>query len=359
LAAPDRVHGVEAEPHFERPKGFVALPILAVHDETPTVKTIRLSRPAGFAFEAGQFVTVRVRVDGKEYARCYSISSAPDVRGYLEISVKRQGLVSNALHASVRPGGSLAVRAPAGAFRFPSADDRPIVLLAAGIGITPLMSMLRHAIATEPARRVTVLYGAHTEEELAFRDELTVIGRRHPQVRVHFAASHSASAPDVYPGRIDEALLRATVPDVAHAISFICGPQPMIDGMRTLLARLGAPPPQIRFEVFQAAVAAAAGMDKRDRAAAAADGAALYYMECRRTGRRVPLRRGQTLLEAADAAGVEMSSLCRSGVCGTCRIRVEAGEVRCESNALDSDERDEGYVLACVTTAETDCVVEV
>jgi ferredoxin-NADP reductase len=336
----------------------VPVPVLAAHDETPTVKTFRFLRPEGFDFEAGQFVTVRIRVDGREYARCYSISSAPDVRGYFEISVKRQGLVSNALHASVRPGALLSVRPPAGAFKFPAADDRPMLLLAAGIGVTPLMSMLRHAIATEPARPLTLLYGARSESELAFRDELAIAARRHPQVRVYFAVSQAGTGPDIYPGHIDEALLRATMPDVQHAVSFICGPRRMIDDMRQLLATLGVPEPQIRFEVFQAAVAAAAGLGAHTAPPDHPERAAVRHMECSRARKRVPVRPGQSLLEAAESGGVDVASLCRSGVCGTCRVRVSSGEVSCESTVLDADDRAQGYVLACVTTAETDCVAD-
>jgi ferredoxin-NADP reductase len=343
-------------PHL---KGFVPVPVLGVYDETPTVKTIRLARPEGFAFEAGQFVTVRVRVDGQEHARCYSISSPPDASGYFEISVKRQGLVSNALHASVRVGAFLVVKAPAGAFRYPARDDRPIVLLAAGIGVTPLMSMLRHAVLTEPTRPVTLLYGARSHEELAFHDELTAIARRHPQIRVFFAVSQSSRAPDVYPGRLDESLVRTTIPDLAHAISLICGPQSMIDDMRVLLARNGVPQSQIRFEVFQAAVAAAAGVKAQRSENSSDEETGLHRMECNRTGRRIPIPSGTTLLEAAEAAGVDVASLCRSGVCGTCRVRVSSGDVTCESNVLDADDRNEGYVLACVTTTRSDCVVEI
>ena len=144
---------------------------------------------------------------GRMCSRCYSVSSAPDVRGYFEISVKRQGLVSNALHATARPGATLSVRSPNGAFKYPSGDDRPIVLLAGGVGITPLMSMIRHAVHTEPSRPVTLLYSARSEADFAFREELAVLARRHPQVRVHLASS-SSSSPDIYPGRVDAELIR-------------------------------------------------------------------------------------------------------------------------------------------------------
>ena len=363
-----------------RPKGFVQVPVLATFDETATIKTFRLARPEGFAFEPGQFVTVRIRVDGKEYARCYSISSAPETRGYLEISVKRHGLVSNALHAAARPGGTLGIKAPLGAFRYPSGDDRPIVLLAGGVGITPLVSMMRHAVSTEPTRPVTLLYSAHTEDDFAFKDEIIAAARRHPQLRVCLATSKGSTQPYIYPGRIDEALLRATVPDLADRVALVCGPTTMIDAVKVLLTKLGVPEGQIRSELFQAAVAAAAAVGRDDgRAARQALSAAAagtgdramnpkaaragagerggHRMVCEKTGRQIAVRVGQTLLEAAEEGGLAIDSMCRAGVCGTCRLQVSAGDVNCESDTLDADEQSQGFVLACVTTAETDCTV--
>jgi ferredoxin-NADP reductase len=345
------------------PAGFVAAPIVAVFDETPEIKTIRLTRPDGFQFEAGQFLTVRVRADGHEFARCYSISSAPESPGYLEISVKRQGVVSNALHATARPGATLSVKRPNGKFKYPSNDDRPIVLIAGGVGVTPLMSMLRHAVHAEPTRPVTLLYAAPTIRDFAFRDELAGIARRHPQARVFLAATREAAPPQhVYPGRIDAALLRATVPAAAHSIAFLCGPEPMIAATKTLLVDLGLPTAQIRHEVFQAAIAASAAPDRAEdgarQQAAGAAAAAARNMHCTVSNRTVPVRPGQTLLEAAEEHGVEVESLCRSGVCGTCRTRVVSGDVACDSTTLDPADATEGFVLACVATPRSACTVE-
>lgn len=351
-----------------RPKGFVTVPVLATFDETPTIKTIRFARPEGFDFEAGQFITVRVPVDGKDYARCYSISSAPIVRGYLEISVKRQGLVSNALHATARPGGTLSLKSPAGAFRYPAGDVRPLVLLACGIGITPLMSMLRHAVTTEPSRPVTLIYCAKTEADFAFGDELASLSWRHPQLRVQLAASKEATQPHVYPGRIDENLLRTTVLNLPQSIALLCGPTKMIEDMKPLLASLGVPAGQIRYEAFEAAVAASAVHTRDDRRLpASADderpmasrpgAGSTHRLMCAKSRRHVAIRQGQTLLEAAEEGGVAIDSLCRAGVCGTCRVQVSDGDVNCESDTLDADDQSQGFVLACVTTTRTDCTV--
>jgi ferredoxin-NADP reductase len=338
-----------------KPKGFVQIPVLAVVDETPDVRTFRFGRPEGFDFLAGQFLPVRVRIDGQDHIRCYSISSAPEARGYLEISVKRQGLVSNTLHATVRPGALVTVKAPAGAFTYPAADDRPLVLIAGGIGITPVMSMWRHAVHCDPGRTITLMYSAQTAEALAFRDEIKLLARRHPQTRVIFAVTRGETPPDVYPGRIDDSLIRTTVPNAAHTIALLCGPQAMIDGVRATLTTLGVPPANIRSEVFELAIAASAGHSPRAEAQADTQ---LHEVRCSRSGAAVPVAPGQTLLEAAEAGGVPIDSLCRSGICGTCRTRVLGGDVDCESTMLDDAERQDGYVLACVSHVHSDCTIE-
>jgi ferredoxin-NADP reductase len=340
-----------------RPRGFVPIPVLAVLTESADIKTFRLARPDGFDFTPGQFLTVRLRADGKDIVRCYSLSSAPAARGYLEISVRRQGQVSNALHALARPGSLLSVRAPAGHFTYPSGDDRPLVLLAGGIGITPLMSMLRHALLVEPTRPVTLLYSARDVAEFAFRDELLTLGRRHDQLQVCFAVTRGEAPPDVYRGRIDQRLIASAAPDVRHAVSMICGPQAMIDGLTATLHAMGVPADQVRSERFEAAVAASAGQSRP--APAATPGRETFQIRERRSAKSAPATAGQTLLDAADAHGLPIPSLCRAGVCGTCRTRVVEGLVDCDGGVLDAEDRAAGYVLACVASPRSDCVIEV
>ena len=156
----DRDHAAPRAAKAGRP---VQTPVLAVFDETPEIRTIRMARPEGFEFQAGQFLTVQIQLDGRPATRCYSISSCPDARGYLEISVKRQGRVSGTLHSTVRPGSLLAIRRPAGSFVYPAGDDGPIVLVSGGVGCTPMMSMLRHAASREPARPGVLPHSAKTE----------------------------------------------------------------------------------------------------------------------------------------------------------------------------------------------------
>lgn len=341
---------------------FIATPVLAVVDETPDIRTFRLKRPEAFTYQAGQFIPVRVKIDGKDHVRCYSISSAPESTGYIEISVKRQGLVSNALHAMVRPGASLFVREPAGAFTYPSTDDRPLVLIAGGVGITPLMSMLRHGVMWDPGRPITLLYTARDAVDLAFADELRSLSRRHPQIRVAMTTTR-AQVQGLGHGRLDRQLIAAAVPELASSIVLMCGPQAMIDELRATLAALGLPESQVRSEYFEAAVAASTKLRQERDAGGGSDTrssteSADVVIQFTRSNRKIGACERATLLDVADREGVEIPSLCRAGVCGTCRTRVLSGDVVCDADLLNANDRDQGFVLACVASVVGDCAVE-
>jgi len=343
-----------------RSNDFQELPVLAVLDETPDIKTFRLRRPPGLSFCPGQFLMVRVAVDGQPKVRCYSISSAPEATGYLEISVRRHGLVSRCLHATVKPGALLAVKGPAGGFTYPSDDSRPVVLVAAGVGITPLMSMLRHAVAADPLRPVTLLYSARHEADVAFRDELVTMSRRNAHVRVHVTLT-GPNPPAGWPaGRIDERLVLSLVSDPTQAIFLLCGPSPMLDATKALLASLGVPAGQVRAEAFEAAVAVASGAAAAPEKPAprAASPATRAILTLERSGRRSEATVGQTLLEAAEAAGGDIPSLCRGGACGTCKTRLVAGDVDFADDLLAPADRQNGYVLPCVAYMRGDCTLE-
>ncbi|MEZ5285595.1 MAG: 2Fe-2S iron-sulfur cluster-binding protein [Vicinamibacterales bacterium] len=349
------------------PRGFQPTTVLSVIEESDEIRTIRLARPEGFDFQPGQFVPVRLQIDGKPHVRCYSISSAPDTRGYLEISVRNQGLVSGTLHATMRAGATLSINRPAGQFVYPGGDDRPIALLAGGIGITPLLSMLRHAVASDPTRPVTLLYSARREQDIAFLDELRVLAARHPQIRVAITLTRPAAPCRTEDGvrwregRIDAALIRQYVPAPQHTVFCLCGPPAMLDALTTLLPTLGAPAPQVRFEHFETAVAASlvnpAAGDRAETTPASQPDTG-YRVTFASSGRSAVAAASTTLLEAAEAEGIAIPSSCRSGVCQACRTRLAEGQADCRSDVLDPDDRDAGFVLPCVTWATSDCVLD-
>jgi ferredoxin-NADP reductase len=293
--------------------------------------------------------------------RCYTISSAPEAPGYLEISVKRQGIASATLHELAREGIRLAIRGPGGHFLYPDRDPRPIVLLGGGVGATPLMSMLRHAAATEPERPVTLILSVRSDADVPFRAELEELPARHPNMRIVVAVTRGSDNPSFYPGRIDEKLAKSIIPAPAEALHFICGPAPMIQAMRSMLARMGVPDAQVFAEAFEAAVAWASGSaaagagDAARRSHARAPGGVVEFA---RSGGSAPAPADRTLLDAAEAAGIAIDFSCRSGICGTCRTRLVEGSVDAEGDALDAAERNEGWILPCVAFARGRCVID-
>jgi ferredoxin-NADP reductase len=355
------IAGSQRAPARPPATGFWSTPVLAVLDETSEIKTFRLARPEGFAFTAGQFVPVRIRVNGHPHVRCYSISSGPDTRGYIEISVRRHGLVSCTLHALLKPGSSVSLGRPAGRFVYPTDDDRPLALIAGGIGITPLLSMLRHAVSSDPTRPVTLLYSARSEHEVAFLSDLRAIAERHPQVRLAITLTQPCGETRWRVGRVNASLVRQYVADPGHTIFCLCGPTAMVADLGAALRDLGVDPDDLRSEQFETAVAASVLNETATRALPhqvappASDG---FQVTFARSGRSTTCQSSTTLLDIAEAEGIPIPSSCRAGVCQACRTRVAGGDVDCRSDMLAADDREAGFVLPCVSWARTDCTLE-
>lgn len=337
--------------------GFITTSVLAVLDEAAGIRTFRMVRPSNFEFRAGQFVPVRVQIDGRPHVRCYSISSPPHVRGYFEISVRRQGLVSGALHGTLRAGATLTVGPPAGMFIYPDRDDRPLAFIAGGIGITPLLAMAEHAAASDPTRPVTLLYSVRGEHDIAFRDALQLLAARHPHLRVVITLTDHAGPSRFHVGRIDAPLLRQQVPASADTLFYLCGPPQMVTHLRDTLGSMGVPDAQIRFERFDLAAAATLvnGAEHVHPHEGAPSTVQVTFESSHRT---VTARCDRTLLETAEAEGVAMTSVCRAGVCLSCRTRLTSGTADCESSVLDPEDRAAGFILPCVTRPTSDCVME-
>ena len=337
---------------------FLTTPVLVVLDEAEDIKTFRFARPPDFTFRAGQFVPVRVSIDGKPHVRCYSICSSPDVRGFFEISVRRQGLVSGTLHATLRPGTLASVGRPAGAFVYPEGDARPLALIAGGIGITPLLAMFRHGVATDPSRPMTLLYSARREQDLAFLPELRLIVERHPQARSAITLTQDSNSSHWRRGRIDEAMLRTYVREPGLTLFYICGPPPMIAEMRRLLSGMAVPEHQIRAEEFDTAAAASLVNHARPVATRPLGTGGPARVTFSVSGRTVDAPASMTLLELAEAHGIDIPWSCRSGVCQSCRTRVVSGDVECRSDVIEMTDRARGFVLPCVSWARGECTVE-
>lgn len=327
------------------------LVVARIFDETHDVKTFRFTMPDGsalpFQHVAGQYLNLALLIDGKRVNRSYTIASSPTRSHYVEISVKRVGYASTFLHEHVRQGDRIKVGAPAGKFVFAGHEAERIVLIAGGVGITPMMAVARSLTDRCWRGEIYLLFGVREARDVIFAKELAHLQERFPNLHVEIVASSER-------GRITAEIIKRFVPDLSGPI-MLCGPDAMMTAMRGILVgELGVPDAQVTQEAFASPlqvvgdVAAAVGV--------AADGpASVEFRKTGTTGDATDL----TVLEAAEACGVAIPFECRSGICGQCKTKVVAGRVTMEvQDALTAADRSKGLILACQARPAGDIVVD-
>lgn len=349
------------------------LRIAAIFPETSDVKTFRLMDPAGgdipFTFVPGQFLTFSVEIEGERAKRSYTIASSPTQRSFVEVTVKREahGLISRHLHDRVVVGDPMEVSAPSGVFTFTGTEADSIVLIAGGVGITPMMSITRYLIDRSYPGDIFFLYGAHTTQDFIFREELEYLQRRH--ANLHVTATMARAEGTAWmgaEGRISQEFIARSVPEIARRRVHVCGPPPMMEMVRTALTALGVPREQIKSEAFGPAQGVAPGTAAPLPAPAPAPGLAggapriaTTEIQFTRSGKTGALAPDQTVLEAAEAIGVQIDNACRVGICGTCMVPLKAGKVSMEvEEGLPPGEKARGMILACQAKSVGNLVVE-
>jgi ring-1,2-phenylacetyl-CoA epoxidase subunit PaaE len=321
-----------------------------------------------FAFHAGQYVTVRRLIEGREERRTYSIVTAPG-GGVLKLGVRLQpgGRMSGELGSNLRAGEMLDVGTPMGRFRTAISTDREhrYVAFAAGSGITPVLSLATDILAREPRSRFTLIYGNRSIARTMFLEETLALKNRYiDRFAAHFVMSREPQQTEWLNGRIDGPKVRELarrMPEVSSADEYlICGPGDMVDEVRNAIKTLNAGA-AIRFERF--ASGAPRSMEPVVTGAGAAPVAqpALATISVVMDGRRRSFPMAQSdasVLDAAERAGLELPFSCRSGICATCRARITDGAAVMTHNiALEPWETDAGFVLCCQarpTTATLD-----
>jgi len=312
--------------------------------ETPDVRTFRLSSvdgsPLPFFHQAGQHLTLKLKIGGRTIYRNYTIASSPSLREACELTIKRdeRGLASRFLHDDLREGQLLEITAAGGSFTFPAAPDtQAIALIAGGVGITPLMSILRHLIETNWPGQIHLLNANKTETDIIFRKELDAFAAGHPNLHIiHTLTRGAGETWQGRTGRIDAELLRS-IPDLAEIPVYLCGPAEMIAGTQQLLRTLNVPEKNIHTESFGTPAAATGSLSET-----------VYQVEFARSGIQVAGSSNRPLLEVAEENAIPWDSECRSGICGTCKCRLLSGSVLMPTQeALSEEERAAGVILLC------------
>lgn len=335
--------------------GHRPLKLAAVEQESELVTSYWLASPDGTALQtpaAGQYLPISVDVPGHgALLRTYTISAYE--AGRYRLSIKRErlsgrpsGRVSNHIHDNWAAGDLISAGVPQGQFVLDKSSSRPIVLLAGGIGITPLLAMLREQAIREAARKVVLIAAMRHQHDHPFRSEVVNLARRMPNLTVHVRYSvrlpgiEGGAAPDSY-GLVDEALLHDVVrsPD---ADVYLCGPASFMNALDQALAAFGVPDERIRYESFGSAT-----IDRRRKQAPVIKSGVHAVVSFAKSAVTAPFDpRALSLLEFAEDLGLNPPFNCRSGSCGACATQKLSGAVRYESSptAIVADDR----VLLCL-----------
>jgi 3-ketosteroid 9alpha-monooxygenase subunit B len=343
---PMRTTGHDHDPVL-REHGYHALRIKQIVQETDDASSFVLAVPDGlretFRYQAGQFCTFRVRIDGCEHLRSYSMSSAPEIDGDLAVTVKRVpgGLVSNWLLDNLSEGDVLEVTKPAGVF-CPQETERPVMAFCGGSGITPVMSITKGVLAGSQ-RSVKLLYANRHRRSVIFHDALAQLVARHPgalEVCLHLDSDSGLLSSEAIAGFAAGSL---------DSDVYICGPGPFMDLVESTLQGLGVERDRIFIERFLVDQ-----QEKTDALVVGGDGAEAAATPDEVTvllGRKksvIRYQRGDTVLETARRGGLRPPFSCEAGNCATCMAFLKEGSVTMRANnALTPEEVEEGWILTC------------
>ncbi len=354
---------------------FHSLRVAQAQPQAEDAMALALEVPAELAAEyrgiAGQHVVLRAALAGEEVRRTYSLVSAPGERPLRIVArVHSEGRLSTHLARQVRPGDRIEVLPPNGSFtpHSQAAGRGTCVAFAAGCGITPIVAIARSWLAAGPTGRVILFYGNRNMARAICVEELLALKDRHlERLALHFVMSREPQEMEIYNGRLDAERVRQLAGtffaprDVAEY--FVCGPGDMIDSISHALRDLGASADRIRAEHFTVATTApeaVAGTAPAVQEAGAASRSAepgmaevTVIMDGRRRSFTMAMN-GESVLDGAARAGLDLPFSCRAGVCSTCRTKVVRGEVAMAQNyALEDWELGQGYVLACQSQVKT------
>ncbi|WP_006241393.1 ferredoxin--NADP reductase [Mycolicibacterium tusciae] len=319
-------------------EGFAPLRIKRVVRETSDAISLVLDVPehcsSQYRYQAGQFMTLRVTVDGQDLRRCYSMSSAP-VEDDMQITIKRDpgGLVSNWLNDTASEGVEIHAAPPEGRFCLRDTADE-IVAFAGGSGITPIMSLVRTALVNS-SRRIRLFYANRSRDSVIFADALARLANDHAE-RLVVAHHIDDDSGVVTPSAVESFIANADAADF-----YICGPGPFMDTVEAAVLGSGVPRERVHLERFSVEPVP---VDVADSSGQTEE----VVIELDRKKTTAGYRAGNTLLQTARIAGLRAPSSCETGSCGTCMARVVSGSARMLNNdALDDDEVAEGWVLTC------------
>ncbi|GAA2589270.1 phenylacetate-CoA oxygenase/reductase subunit PaaK [Streptomyces roseoviolaceus] len=313
-----------------------------------------------FAFEPGQSLTLRREIDGRDERRSYSICSPAGTAPRIGVRVVPGGLFSSWLVRDVRPGDTVEVMAPTGAFTPDLSAPGHHVLIAAGSGITPMVSIAESVLAADSRSTVTLLYGNRRTGTVMFADELADLKDLYPtRFQLAHVLSREPREAEVLSGRLDADRLSALIDALVDVPSadhwWLCGPHGMVRAAQQVLAGLGVPADRVHQELFYADDEPVREVHHAETGPTGPVSQVTVTLDGRSTTSALP--RDRSILEGAQQTRPDLPFACKGGVCGTCRALVTDGKADMRRNfALEPAEVDAGYVLTCQSFPVSDAL---
>ena len=350
---------------------FHSLPIQKVQKETEDCVSITFAVPEDlkplYAFKQGQSLTVRTHLGGEEVRRTYSICTSP-YDGALKVAVKKVegGLFSTFANEGLKAGDTLEVMPPVGKFytELDPAKKKNYAAFAAGSGITPVLSIIKTTLLTEPQSTFTLVFGNRTRASIIFKEELEALKDKFlDRFRIYHILSREKTDAEINHGRIDRdkcELLFARLIDLGSIHEFfLCGPEEMIFTVRDFLQERGVAKDHIHFELFTIPGQKKSTVDTSRGTISTSGPQARVSVKLDGIVFDFDLAHGgQSILDAALAQGADLPYACKGGVCCTCKAKLVEGEVEMDMNwGLEQDEVEQGYILTCQSHPKTDKVV--
>ena len=332
--------------------------------ETPSVKTFRLVPSSGerlipFTFVPGQFLNFSFWIGGARMNRSYSISSSPEQREHVDVTVKREprGAVSRHIVDLLKMGDPIEAGGPVGRFTFTGAEADSIVLISGGVGITPMMSITRYLTERAWPGNIFFIHSCRAPADFIFANDVAAMERSNPKLHVAVTMERPEGTDWQGPhGRITRELLTQTVPDLASRRIHLCGPPLMMDAIKALLTELRVPADQVKTESFGPTrpIPAAAGTTAIPTAPATGP-----LVTFSKNNKSAKIHIDQTVLELSEELSIGIQNSCRVGTCGVCKVKMTSGEVEMAvEDALEPDDKANGIILACQAKPKGDIAVE-
>lgn len=319
-----------------------------------------------YAFRPGQYLTLRAQVNGEELRRSYSICAAPSDH-HLRVAIKRlnDGAFSSWANSELKVGDVLDVMPPDGHFTvsFDPSQARHYAAFAVGSGITPILSLIKTALDTEPESSFTLFYGNRASSAVLFREEIEDLKNRYmTRLSIVYVMSREQQDIDLFNGRLDgekvEQLLGSWLEPAMIDYAFVCGPQDMTESVIAALQAKGISKDHIKFELFGSPKGPRALRTGKEARHAPGEHCQLTVVLDGVTRSITIEKNKESLLDSALSQGLDLPYSCKGGVCSTCRCKVVEGEVDMDANfALEDYEVAQGFVLSCQSFPVTDKVL--